>query len=100
MLGNDWSSVLANGIWKKGADGMMRKSVLGMERVLENVARMERFFGNLEQNQPERHVRNAVREMLLASRSVMDSVIQTLEEDGEEPSAAPARKIKITNTDS
>jgi hypothetical protein len=65
----------------------------GMERVLENLDRVERFLGHLEQRQTEQHVRNAVKEWLLASRSVIDSVIDTLEEEQSTPTA---RKINIS----
>jgi hypothetical protein len=65
----------------------------GMERVLENLDRVERFLGHVEQRQTEQHVRNAVKEWLLASRSVIDSVIDTLEEEQSTPSA---RKINIS----
>jgi hypothetical protein len=64
-----------------------------MERVLENLDRVERFLGHVEQRQTEQHVRNAVKEWLLASRSVIDSVIDTLEEEQSTPSA---RKINIS----
>lgn len=65
-----------------------------MKQVLENHIHIERLFGHLEQRQTDRHIRNAIKECLLASRSVIDSVIDTLEE---EPSAPAARKIKISN---
>jgi hypothetical protein len=64
-----------------------------MERILKNLVRVERFLGHLEQRQPEQHVRNAIKEWLLASRSVIDSVIDTLEEEQSTPTA---RKINIS----
>jgi hypothetical protein len=71
----------------------MRGSGLGMERILKNLVRVERFLGHLEQRQPEQHVINAIKEWLLASRSVIDSVIDTLEEEQSTPTA---RKINIS----
>ncbi|USB35166.1 hypothetical protein [Paenibacillus sp. YPG26] len=71
----------------------MRASGFGLRRTLEGLATMERFLDQLEQHQPEKHVRNAMKEWLLASRAVIDSVIDTLEE---EPSSPAARKITIS----
>ncbi len=71
----------------------MRGAGLGMERVLKNLVRVERLLGHLEQHQTERHVKNAVKEWLLASRSVIDSVIDALEEEEDTPTA---RKINIS----
>ncbi|MDQ0914885.1 hypothetical protein [Paenibacillus sp. V4I5] len=43
---------------------------------------MERLFGQLEQRQAKQHVRNSsVKECQQASRAVIDSVIDTLEEE-------------------
>ncbi|MNS74352.1 hypothetical protein D3C72_1078260 [compost metagenome] len=72
----------------------MRKSTLGLERAREGLTLVERFLEQLEHNRPERHLRNAMKEWLLASRSVIDSAIDTLEE---EPSSPTARKITISN---
>lgn len=60
---------------------------------MEHLIRMERLFENLERYQAERHVRNALKEWLLASRSVIDSVIDTIEEEKDTP---VARKINIS----
>jgi hypothetical protein len=71
----------------------MRSTGFGKERVLENLVRVERFLGHLEQRQTEQHINNAIKELLLASRSVIDSVIDTLEEEQSTPTA---RKINIS----
>lgn len=60
---------------------------------MENLTRVERLLEHLERRQPERHVRSAVKEWLLASRAVIDSVIDTLEEESTVPKA---RKVKIS----
>lgn len=71
----------------------MRGVGSGLERVLENLDTVERLLRHLERREPERHVKNAVKEWLLASRAVIDSVIDTLEE---EPGHPTARKINIS----
>ncbi|WP_199617608.1 hypothetical protein [Paenibacillus alkalitolerans] len=71
----------------------MRGTGLGMERMLENLAAAERFLAHLERRETKSHVKNALKEWLLASRSVIDSVIDTLEEEQTAPSA---RKIDIS----
>jgi hypothetical protein len=73
----------------------MRKSSLCLERLREGLSFAERVIGRLEEKQTERHIRNAMKECLLASQSVIDSVIDTLEE--EEPSSPSARKITISS---
>jgi len=60
---------------------------------MEHLIGMERLLENLERHQAERHVRNAVKEWLLASRSVIDSVIEAI--DGEKDTQV-ARKINIS----
>jgi len=72
----------------------VRDAGLGVERIQEGLARLERLSRALEQREPERHIKNAVKEWLLASRSVIDSVIDTLEEEQGPPSP---RKIKISS---
>ncbi|WP_235827898.1 hypothetical protein [Brevibacillus migulae] len=72
----------------------MRDAGLGVERILERLARLERLSRALEQREPERHVKKAIKEWLLASRSVIDSLIDTLEEEQDPPSP---RKIKISS---
>lgn len=74
----------------------MRKSTLGLERAREGLSLVERFLEQLENNQPEKHLRNAMREWLLASRAVMDSAIDTLEEEPSSPTETVC-KITITN---
>lgn len=59
----------------------MRSAELRRERVMENLLRVERLLENLERHQTKEHVKNAVKEWLLASRSVIDSVIDTIEEE-------------------
>lgn len=56
-----------------------------LDRVLEHFDRMERLLGHLEQNQVKQHVRNSIKEGLLAYRSVIDSIVDTLEEEQETP---------------
>jgi hypothetical protein len=56
-----------------------------MERLLEHFDRVERVFGHLEQRQAKQHVRNLVKECQQASRAVIDSVIDTLEEERYSP---------------
>ncbi|WP_433944753.1 hypothetical protein [Paenibacillus sp. SN-8-1] len=73
----------------------MRKSTLGLERAREGLSLAERFLEQLEHNQPERHIRNAMKEWLLASRAVIDSAIDTLEEPS--TPTKTARKISISN---
>ncbi|RUT33658.1 hypothetical protein EJP77_08460 [Paenibacillus zeisoli] len=73
----------------------MRKSTLGLERAREGLSLVERFLEQLEHNQPERHFRNAMKEWLLASRAVIDSAIDTLEEEPSSPTET-ARKIPIS----
>ncbi|KKO54821.1 hypothetical protein [Paenibacillus sp. DMB20] len=63
---------------------------------MEKLLRLERLLENLERHQTKEHVKNAVKEWLLASRSVIDSVIDTI---GEEREAPVARKIKINISD-
>lgn len=60
---------------------------------MDNLIRLERLLENLERHQAKQHVRNAVKEWLLASRSVIDSVIDTIEEEKDTP---VARKINIS----
>lgn len=59
----------------------MRSSGYRLERMLEHLDRVERLFGHLEQRQTKQHVRNSVKECLQAYRAVIDSVIDTLEEE-------------------
>ena len=63
---------------------------------MEKMLRLERLLENLERHQTKEHVKNAVKEWLLASRSVIDSIIDTI---GEEREAPVARKIKINISD-
>ncbi|NRR24735.1 hypothetical protein HP568_28425 [Brevibacillus sp. MS2.2] len=58
----------------------------GLNRVLT-------ILGNMEQHGTERHVKNACKEWLLASRSVIDSVIDALQDEQERPRA---HKINIS----
>ncbi|AWX57789.1 hypothetical protein AB432_023345 [Brevibacillus brevis] len=51
------------------------------------------IIGNMEQHGTERHVKNACKEWLLASRSVIDSVIDALQDEQERPRA---HKINIS----
>ncbi|WP_127593028.1 hypothetical protein [Paenibacillus lautus] len=60
---------------------------------MERMPRLEFLLENLERHQAKKHVKNAVKEWLLASRSVIDSVIDTMEEDKTTP---VARKINIS----
>ncbi|RCW43012.1 hypothetical protein [Paenibacillus prosopidis] len=60
---------------------------------MENLIRLERLLENLERHQAKRHVRNAFKEWLLASRTVIDSVIDTMEKEKDTP---VARKINIS----
>lgn len=71
----------------------MRSAGLGKGRILGSLDRLERMLRSFEQSETERHVKNAVKEWLLASRSVIDCVIDTLEEDSGPPTP---RKIKIS----
>lgn len=71
----------------------MRGTGLGKGRLLENLLYVERLLGHMEQRQTQQHVKSAVKEWLLASRSVIDSVIDTLEE---EQGSSTARKINIS----
>lgn len=71
----------------------MRSAGMGMERVLKSLVRVERLLGHLEEHQTRQHVKNAAKEWLLASRSVIDSLIDTLEEDKGPPTS---RKINIS----
>jgi len=61
---------------------------------MEKMIRLELLLANLERHQTKEHVKNAVKEWLLASRSVIDSVIDTIEEEREAP---VARKINISD---
>jgi len=61
---------------------------------MEKMIRLELLLANLERHQTKEHVKNAVKEWLLASRSVIDSVIDTFEEEREAP---VARKINISD---
>ncbi|MCR2804481.1 hypothetical protein [Paenibacillus soyae] len=70
----------------------MRGPARGVTRVLEQLACAERLFSHMERRGTETHVKNAVKEWLLASRSVIDSVIDTLEEEQAVPTV---RKIDI-----
>ncbi|MDQ0058774.1 hypothetical protein [Paenibacillus harenae] len=54
--------------------------------------RIERILKYLEQHQAEGHARTAIKEWLLASRAVIDSCIDSLEEKSNTPHA---RKINI-----
>ncbi|NRS19822.1 hypothetical protein HPY28_16235 [Brevibacillus sp. HB1.2] len=58
----------------------------GLNRVLT-------ILGNMEQHGTERHVKNACKEWLLASRSVIDSMIDALQDEQERPKA---HKINIS----
>lgn len=71
----------------------MRRTGQGLERLLETLDGVERFLEHMEKRQPEKHVNNAIKEVLLASRSVIDSVIDTLDE---EQGTTTARKITIS----
>ncbi|MGF9910404.1 hypothetical protein [Brevibacillus fortis] len=55
--------------------------------------RLLTILGNMEQHGTERHVKNACKEWLLASRSVIDSVIDALQDEQERPRA---HKINIS----
>ncbi|MBB3109622.1 hypothetical protein FHS18_001685 [Paenibacillus phyllosphaerae] len=59
---------------------------------METLVRAERLFAQFEQRQTKQHMRSAVKEWLLASRSVIDIVIDALEEEQNPPAA---RKINI-----
>ncbi|CAG7659241.1 hypothetical protein ACFQI7_37640 [Paenibacillus allorhizosphaerae] len=61
--------------------------------MLETLTALERFFIHLERRQAKEHVTNGIKEWLLASRAVIDSVIDTLEE---EQGRQTARKIEIS----
>lgn len=61
---------------------------------MEKILRLEQLLANLERHQTKEHVKNAVKEWLLASRSLIDSVIDTIEEEQEAP---VARKINISD---
>ncbi|MBH5319615.1 hypothetical protein I6N90_17605 [Paenibacillus sp. GSMTC-2017] len=61
--------------------------------MVEGLLQVERLLGHMEQRQTEQHFRNGVKELLLASRSVIDSVIDTLDE---KESTTTARKITIS----
>lgn len=74
----------------------MRGTARGVARVLEHLAGAERLLAGMERRGTETHVKNAVKEWLLASRSVIDSVLDTLEE---EQAAPTARKIDIMKGD-
>ncbi|ATF15095.1 hypothetical protein HPY27_22845 [Brevibacillus sp. HB1.1] len=58
----------------------------GLNRVLT-------ILGNMEQHETKRHVKNACKEWLLASRSVIDSMIDALQDEQERPRA---HKINIS----
>ncbi|MBG9943185.1 hypothetical protein ABE237_20945 [Brevibacillus formosus] len=58
----------------------------GLNRVLTILA-------NMEQYGTERHVKNACKEWLLASRSVIDSMIDVLQDEQDRPRA---HKINIS----
>ncbi|KLH97618.1 hypothetical protein ABER61_08055 [Brevibacillus formosus] len=58
----------------------------GLNRVLT-------ILTNMEQNGTERHVKNACKEWLLASRSVIDSMIDVLQDEQDRPRA---QKINIS----
>ncbi|ASJ55339.1 hypothetical protein BP422_18370 [Brevibacillus formosus] len=58
----------------------------GLNRVLT-------ILGNMEQYGTERHVKNACKEWLLVSRSVIDSMIDALQDEEERPRA---HKINIS----
>ncbi|MBU5349661.1 hypothetical protein [Paenibacillus lautus] len=60
---------------------------------MENLLRVERLLESLERHQTKEHIKNAVKEWLLASRSVIDSVIDTIEEEKAPP---VTRKINIS----
>ncbi|RAT97277.1 hypothetical protein [Brevibacillus sp. Leaf182] len=51
------------------------------------------IIGNMEQHGTEQHVKNACKEWLLASRSVIDSVIDALQDEQDRPRA---HKINIS----
>ncbi|WP_052006401.1 hypothetical protein [Brevibacillus sp. BC25] len=51
------------------------------------------ILGNMEQHGTERHVKNACKEWLLASRSVIDSMIDALQDEQDRPRA---HKINIS----
>ncbi|WP_414852311.1 hypothetical protein [Brevibacillus sp. IT-7CA2] len=55
--------------------------------------KMLTILGNMEQHGTERHVKNACKEWLLASRSVIDSVIDALQDEQDRPRA---HKINIS----
>ncbi|GEC92876.1 hypothetical protein [Brevibacillus brevis] len=58
----------------------------GLNRVLT-------ILGNMDQHGTERHMKNACKEWLLASRSVIDSMIDALQHEEERPRA---HKINIS----
>lgn len=70
----------------------MKNAGAGLERILAGLTTVERLIGHMEQRQTEKHLKNAAKECLLASRSVIDSLIDTLEEEQRQP---VARNIKI-----
>ncbi|WP_244944369.1 hypothetical protein [Brevibacillus brevis] len=51
------------------------------------------ILGNMDQHGTERHMKNACKEWLLASRSVIDSMIDALQHEEERPRA---HKINIS----
>ncbi|WP_142066266.1 hypothetical protein [Brevibacillus sp. AG162] len=59
---------------------------IGLNRVLT-------ILGNMEQHGTERHMKNACKEWLLASRSVIDSMIDALQDEQDRPRA---HKINIS----
>ncbi|TMV49417.1 hypothetical protein FE783_12960 [Paenibacillus mesophilus] len=61
--------------------------------MLETLTALERLFIHLKRRQAKEHATNAIKEWLLASRSVIDSVIDTLEEKQD---SQTARKIEIS----
>lgn len=73
---------------------MMRNAGPGMIHIMECWRKVERLQEHLERHGTETHLKEAIKHGLLASRSVIDSVLEILEEEETLPKA---RKINISN---
>ena len=72
---------------------MRRRDIL-KEVMADRFDQFDRFLDNLEQRQAKQHTAEAVKELLLASRAVIDSVIDTLDLEQTQPDSQKTKRTK------
>ena len=72
---------------------MRRRDIL-KEVMADRFDQFDRFLDHLEQRQAKQHTAKVVKELLLASRAVIDSVIDTLDLEQTQPDSQKTKRTK------